>query len=319
MTITEAFDTYRQHVTLTTRAACSAASDLRRWIAHGGEPDVHRIGMSEFGQFRAVTQQRYSADTIENTVSTVLRVLRMLERLGLLPRVPWGGPALKKRVLPRNVPTLAQVSSLYQHADAATWPLFCRPGDYWRAMLVLGYYTCLRLGDLQHRLHWSGVMSDSLMTTASKTGKAAAWPMHSVVKRHLTTLPRRGDAVLGAPASNKQRDRALHEINDAAGLERHVTMQGVRKRGITSWELAKTGAGSVVQGSAVTGSALHYVEQGIVPRILIEAVEYLEWPAAMLLPEDRKPDDETKMLRLWRRMRAQERAALLGVAERMGA
>ena len=126
----------------------TAASHVKRWELCSGDPDVEEITPETFDTFRERAQALYRPDTIEGTVRFVLQNLRMLHALGGLARVPWSGRPLRIRQSPKYVPPLADLGKLYGAADAAQWPIHTDPGAYWRAVLVLGYFTGLRLWDL---------------------------------------------------------------------------------------------------------------------------------------------------------------------------
>jgi integrase len=306
---------YVERVRLSHHTIKTAVSHVARWEACGDDPDVENITPETFDRFRAAATIRYSPDTIEGTVRFVMQVLRLLHNLGYLDRVPWPGKPLRIRRQPKYVPPLADLGKLYAAAAVAQWPIHMPAADYWRAVLALGYFTGLRLGDLRSSLKWENVGPEMITVEASKTQKLHVYPSHSVVRRVLASLPERGSLVLSTPKSNHQFLRELHRMNDAAGLSRHITCQTIRRLSATQWQAAKWGAGECIQGSAIRGSARLY----IVPRILLDAVDSLAWPEEMLTAQERDSEraNTLRLLRVWKRLNAEGRNAVQALAERL--
>lgn len=317
MTIRDAFLTvYVPRTRLAEHTVKTSASHLARWEMCAGNPGVRAISPETFDTFRRESLcLRYSPDTIEGTVRLVLQVLRLLWRLGQIERVPWSGKPLRVRQNPKYVPPLSHLGLLYKNAGVARWPLHMPPGVYWRAVFTLGYYTGLRLSDLLESLLWENVGPEMIVVEARKTEKLHIYPQHPIVKRTIEGLPPVGPAVLHVPKSNKQWIREIHRINDAAGLSRHVTCQTLRRLSATQWQAAKWGAGEVIQGSAIRGSAKLY----IVPQILQEAVHSLEWPDEMMSADERRKirSSAARMLKTWKRLSDEHRAAVQALADRL--
>lgn len=317
MTIDAIFtDHYCLHRRTGKHTRCTMQSHLRRWRSII-DADAERITLGEFTRFRAdALAQGFSPDTIEGTVRVVMQILRLACRLDLIGKVPYSGTPLATRQTPRHKTPLDTLGRLYLATHVAQWPVNQDAPLFWRCVLVLGYFTGLRWMDLWTRLTWGSVGDESITVTAGKTGKTHCFPMHPVVKRHLDCLPRLGPRVFQTGLSNMQWGRELKRINAAAQVEPAVTMHAIRALSATSWQRAKWGAGEVVQGSAIRGSAKMYID---VPPILIDAVDRLAWPSVMLTARERDAgvQAELQMLAAFRRLGERDRFGVLAFAERL--
>lgn len=289
---------------------------LNRWERLTSNPDVREITHRSFEDYRAASiSAGLRPDSIESGVRFVRTVLNLAVRVGLREAMPWGGKRLRGRQEPKRVPSLADFGRMYAHVDAAGWPRGMDRQRFWRAVLCVGYWTGLRSSDLFHNLTWGAITEDGIFFTAAKTGKNHAYPMHAVVRRHLDMVTnwdlRR---VFPVGRSNKQLLRSFYEISEAAGVKR-ITPQAIRRLSATQWQRAKWGAGEVIQGSAIRGSAKLY----IVPQILQDAATLLEWPAEMLTPEERdqRLRDEALIMERFRRLGEVERQTVLALADRL--
>ena len=122
------------------------------------------------------------------------------------------------------------------------------------------------------------------------------------------------DRVFPIGKCNVQIDRELHRMSDVAGVRR-VTCHAIRRLACTEWQRAKWGAGEVLQGSAIKGSAARY----ITPQILSEAAHCVQWPSAMITDADRKirEADDQRIILMLNKLDADNRQTLLKLAERL--
>lgn len=307
-----------QHPDLSKGAASSCRTNLRRFQKLTDNPAIDLITSETFDSFRkAAKGANYSPDSIEASVNAVLSVLRACAdpKLGVLPAVPEPGRALKISTRVKYMPPLTDLGRLYSVAWRAKWPRFCDPTEFWQAAFVVDLWTALRKGDLFFRLEWDSITDESIVVTAHKTEKTHTLPNSPIVERHLRPL-RRLDSKRVFPIGDCHHQilRELNRLADAAGVKR-FGFQAIRRRSCTNWQSARWGAGEVVQGSAIKGSACRY----IVPDILQQAAPRFQWPAEMLTADERDQakQEEQRLMNAVRRMGGAERAAVLSLAEKL--
>lgn len=291
---------------------------LNRWERFRCQTDVERIETRTFVRFRnECLQSGLAHDSIEGTVGTILQVLTMLKRAGLIHSVPWPGSRLKKRCVPKWVPALTDIGRCYAHADAAIWPTYMDPGQFWRTFYVVQLWSGLRRNDTLFRLAREMCAEDAIRCQAQKTGRVHIFPMHAVVWRHLLAMPDT-ERVFQIGKSLKQVRRELDRISDAAGVTPRVQPQAMRRASITAWEEC-AGAGRVIHGCAADVVSNHYLAVRKPPRILIDGAARFVWPAEMLTDADRATQKFGTMqfLRTWRKLSEKDREAVRSIAERL--
>lgn len=291
---------------------------LSRWERFRCTSHVGKIDTKTFVRFRSkCVESGLSADSIENTIGTVLQVLRTLQRAGLIQAVPWPGTRLKKRCTPKWVPALDDIGRCYAHAGAAIWPTYMDPGTFWRTFYVVQLWSGLRRNDTLFRLSREMCAPDGIRCQAQKTGKVHIFPMHTVVWRHLKLMPET-ERVFQIGKCLKQVRRELDRISDAAGVSPRVQPQSMRRASITLWEEC-AGAGRVIHGCAADVVSNHYLAVRKPPRVLLDGVERFTWPAEMLTDADRRKQTlgTLQFLRTWRKLSEKDRETVRGVAERL--
>lgn len=290
---------------------------LQRWSRLSPTIDVEAISTDAIQEFRRqATAVKLSADTIESTISAVLLVLQACQERGILPAVPSRGRRLRVSGSIRYVPPLEDLGKLYAVAGEAKWPTWCRPAEFWQPLLVTAYWTALRHFDLFWSLGVGCFSPQGIVVIAHKTEKQHVFPRHPVLDRHVAASPRRAgdDRLFPIGICRKQVLRELHRMADAAGVKR-FTLHAIRRLSCCQWQEAKWGAGEVIQGSAIRGSASRY----IVPQILKQAAPLLRWPDEMLTSEERDAatQQQARLLHAVKRLGATERDAVLSLAEKL--
>lgn len=291
---------------------------LNRWERFRCGTDVEQIDTRHFVRFRQrCVESGLSHDSIEGTVGTVLQVLRTLHRAGLLPTVPWPGARLKKRCMPKWVPTVEEIGRCYAHADAAIWPTYMDPGQFWRTFYVVQLWIGLRRNDTLFRLRRDMCAEDGIRCQAQKTGRVHIFPMHQLVWRHLRAMPDT-ERVFQIGKCLKQVRRELDRISDAAGVTPRVQPQAMRRASITLWEEC-AGAGRIIHGCAADVVSNHYLAIRKPPRVLLDGVERFIWPEQMLTEEDRNREKfgTRRFLRTWKKLSERDREAVRSIAERL--
>lgn len=303
MDIAVAVDRYCMDAELAERTQSKLRHQANRWLKIAGESSVERIDDKAIVAFRKGALARGLAPaTIEDTISDLLTVFRSMPGVD----VPSAGKRLKRRVQVKPAPAVSAIGAGYAAADSARWPT-CRNGltrdfddvsngDVWRAFLVVGYYTALRLEDLCG-LEWDEVGDEgSISIVAGKTGHAHKFPACGIVADALKPL-RVMDSSRVFPFPRWGAKRIRREM---ARLHPDLAPQALRRASITSWACSSPEAGRIVHGSGL-GVLRHYYQ---VDRILEEALHRFPWPVEM------RPAGESA----WRR---DQQDKLLAVAEGM--
>ena len=143
--------------------------------------DVGRIDAREILAFRKSESERVSASTVNHGIKFLRMVFEQAKRDGLLIDNPAEGVStLKKSDGPGRRPfTLPELARLLAVADSE-----------WKSLLLFGFYTGQRLGDLS-LLTWSNVdlEQQELRFTARKTGRRQTLPLATPLLHHLESLP----------------------------------------------------------------------------------------------------------------------------------
>lgn len=290
---------------------------LKRWERIVGAIAIDKVSPQVFDQFRKkALSAGLSPDTIESTISVVVQVLRFCVESEQLTELPHRGARLRLSRKVRYVPPLEDLGRMYAAAGAARWPTWCPPGEFWRPLLVAAYWTALRHFDLFWTLSVDCLTKKSIVLTSHKTDKEHIFPRHPVFDRHMAAAPqRRGEKrCFPIDVCRKQVLRELHRMADAAQVP-HFTLHAIRRLSCSEWQDAKWGAGEVVQGSAIKGSASRY----IVPQILRQAAPLMRWPDEMLTPEERDEaaQQQARLLLAVQKLGDTERQAVLSLAEKL--
>ena len=156
----------------------------RAFLAFLGERaalDVGRIDAREILAFRKAEAERVSPSTVNHALKFLRMVFEQARRDGLVVDNPAADVStLKKGSGSGRRPfTLTELGRLLTVADPE-----------WKSLLLFGFYTGQRLGDLS-RLTWANVdlTRQELQFTATKTGRRQLLPLATPLLRHLESLP----------------------------------------------------------------------------------------------------------------------------------
>lgn len=305
LTIREAFEMYylSHSVDLARMTIRRYRIEISRWERFMENPSLGAITTQTFNDYRRkCLDAGLSRQTAESGVRIVIQVLRHMgpateiapHGIGLIDKVPYRGKTMRMPQKMPVMPSADQVGMMYAKADVTSWPgnLEYSSATFWRAFLVLAYFTGARLGDLLTAVMWPNVRGDSISFIASKTGKLHMLPMHSVLWNHLETVrPRNGDwsgRVLPCGKSPERIRRELSKMHLAAGIpplgteprSRYVNAKMLRRLAGTMHS-AVNGSGPVLLGHSLGVSDLYIG----VPNVLKEASERLYVPTQFLPPE----------------------------------
>ncbi|GAB4135583.1 MAG: hypothetical protein Tsb009_01960 [Planctomycetaceae bacterium] len=262
---------------------------LKYWATVTENPPVGEITDETMAKFRAGGEDY---GIVNRTVNGYWRSIRAILRrlgpaftgnptgLGIIDRVPYMKPLKVSRKLPRRV-SLDELSKFYIACNIARSPKMadCPPAEFWRALIVLAYFTGLRKGDL-FQLRWSdfNLRDKEIHFTAEKTGKEAIYPLHDVAIEHVQRI-RTGCERLFPTTIQRGGDYTKHwrEILDRADGKR-FTLHDIRRTAASEAERVCKGMGSVLlqhRPLDVTGvSYLNETEE------LREVVEKMRVPLA---------------------------------------
>jgi integrase len=301
ITLREAFETVyrRQHVGITDGTLRTSRHRINCWERLVPACSVSEITRQHFDTMRSgMLAAGYSTASIESLVSVARTIIKACVEDGILSGCPSVGKRLKARAKPRWTPEVADLSRIYRTVHRTTWPVRRVPAGgwtgtacadnggfvrsfsadhWWRTFFACGYFLGLRKGDLLD-LRWADIKSDRIIRTMAKTEYAVELPIHDTLRCHLDLMPRDSERVFGPRGkSNKQLQRELHLMADAAGIGR-FTMQGLRRLSARCFETARAGAGCCILGHRIRGAAASYLDGY---RILSDALPSLAVPDAM--------------------------------------
>lgn len=261
-------------------------------LRFSGRQSASEITQQDVDQFRL--QSGLAASTVESAVQAA----------GALRGESFGGQRLRRiRSRNRTVP-LDDLSRVYAVAQERGNVYVCR-------FLKWAYVTGFRLGDLLS-LTREQMAADVIELDARKTGKYQAIPRHPIL---CCRLPNTEFPLKKSPGRLR---RKLRYYCAAAGVP-YFTPQAIRRTAATQYELARPGAGGVIQGSAVDKRVevawRHYIDQ---VAILTEAQTRLAIPESMRPRSERtrRRTEERQLLAAFQRIGASDRDAVLRMVSR---
>lgn len=162
------------------------AKSFLTFLGERAEVDIGRIDAREILAFRKAESERVSPSTVNHALKLLRMIFEQARRDGLLVDSPTADISILKRgnQTGRRPFTLPEMNRLLGVADPE-----------WRGLLLFGFYTGQRLGDLC-RLTWANVDLEraELRFTAGKTGRRQILPLAAPLLRHLERMPA-GDAL----------------------------------------------------------------------------------------------------------------------------
>lgn len=261
---------------------------LTRWEKFSGNPAVVKIDNELLHAYRqACIEAGYAAASINKGWTMLRAILRRIEPnqtgnprgLGIVCQFFWMKPVKGVRRLPRRV-TQDDLSLFYIAADVAQFPrcAACPPAEYWRALIVVAYFTGMRRADLfSLESEQVDLNNAELRFTAKKTGKDMTLPLHPCVVHHLQRIWTDGKLFARMRTNGDGYCLRWQQITRKAGVE-HFTLHDVRRTAASEVERVKPGMGSVLlqhRPLDVTGASyLNQLEE------LKEAVNAMRVPLA---------------------------------------
>jgi len=263
-----------------------------RWVRITGLESPAEVTTATIENYRReCVALKYSPRSIEGSITDVAMIV--VKQTGRKVDI---GQRLR---VPRPSPVTAGTGSI-----EAIWPHVPSWVQQW---LALNYWTCLRLTDSLKLLREIPVkIPDSLSWRASKTGHTHRWP----VPDWLAGILAQQSIVPRGKAYCHLQDKLRSEL-EAACLAAEVSRilpNQVRKRGLSEWYRASSGAGRVIHGCGL-GVLDHYID----PLTILEGVMH-----KVRLPECfGRVVDSTDISEQFRRLDPQAQEIVSGTIERL--
>jgi integrase len=173
-----------------------------------------------------------------------------------------------KRIFPPPVAwSMDELSKLLEHASnlSGSYKQQCPRRAYWRAWILLGYESGLRMTDL-HDLRASAIRGNRLWTIAHKTGAPVGKRLTSDCAAAVADLVVRGDGqtVFKWLLCNDRTTINFRKLCDEAGVR--GTSKYLRRSGATHVEIAQPGSARAFLGHRSIGLAeKHYIDSTLLP------------------------------------------------------
>lgn len=219
------------------------------WAARMGQAPITQKNIERFRETCRI--EGLSPNTYETQISDLITAAKAA---GLQLTA---GPRDRRPRPEPEILTAAQIGRAYKSVGETTWP-GRYPSTWWRAAIVIVYWSCLRRQDIA-TLRWDEIDREGRMLrrTANKTGHRHIVPLPEFVIRHLDLLPRSSEHVFALP---RYFEKSL--LNQCRRISRQarvkVTPQEIRRAGLTAWTSANPMAGQIIHGSGL-GVLNHYV------------------------------------------------------------
>lgn len=251
-----------------------------------------------------VNQADVDAFRRESTLSPI-SVEKAIAAAGQLRGEKFGGKKLRQPRTRNHTVPLDDLSRVHAVAKQKRNVFMAR----W---LRWAYITGFRLSDLLSLTRYQ-MASDVIELDAQKTGKYQAIPKHPILR---CQLPKAEYPLKRSPKALRKR---IAYYCDLAGVP-YFTPQAIRRTAATQYELAKSGAGSIIQGSGLNGRESttwrYYIDQ---VAILTEAQTRLAIPESMLPASERtrQRTEEKQLTAAFRRLGSGDRETVLKVVGRL--
>jgi integrase len=274
LTLRQCYDQFYVKDDLSSASLFGYLATLKRWEELTSNPAVQDITDETLEAFKAVM---LAAGVSPVTVNSKWRHIRaLLRRVGpqvtgnphglqLIDRVP----QMRKCRVPFKMPRIVTEDDLNRFYVACSIAKFPRlagppPAEYWRALLVLGYFTAMRKGDLLSiRTEQIDREAGTLHFVASKTGKEAFMPLHPCALAHINRIWGSAGELLFPKLAAKGGDYSerWRAICEHAGIK-PFTLQVVRRTAATAAERIRHGMGSVLcQHTPLNVTGFHYLNR----------------------------------------------------------
>lgn len=272
---------------------------LSRWRLLTGDPPLAAITAATLAKFRdSLKTCRVGRGIGPMSPTTVARHLRhantLLGKAGqpgprnrdaagfIKGHVPWV-KSPRMVVTPPRIVEEREITACYEAAGLMDRPvgLPCKPGDWWRALVVTAWNTGLRTGSLLS-LRWQDIDWEKRTVTISPERiKSRRWhvvPLNTVVLDHLRKIRRSEGIVFDWPLRREAFYVAFRRLQSLAGIGRHFGVHDIRKTMATRlWGVAPEAAVLALGHAGADVTLRHYIEG---PAIVARAFDRLGQPEA---------------------------------------
>ncbi|HWL07136.1 MAG TPA: tyrosine-type recombinase/integrase, partial [Planctomicrobium sp.] len=252
LTLTGAFERHYRIEELRGSTVVAYQSALKLWERLTEQPDVRDIDNIMVDNFRSAALKEFAPYTVNRYWGACRSILR---RIGPQEtRNPWGLgiidhiPAMRPCKVPfRRPPRLSMEDMDRIYLASCRMKLPTRnvphPGFWWQAVVVMAYYTGLRLGDLL-RVKWSDLNTQdaTLFVKTGKTGVEADLPLPEVVLAHMDRLERRNERIFQIDQRKFTSYQAV--LREHSGVD--WTMHDIRRTACSEADRVRPGMGKVL-------------------------------------------------------------------------
>lgn len=289
LTLRQFYDKFYDKTDLEETSAKKLHFELLRWERLTSNPPISIIDNDMVAAFRqAMVDHEYAPQTINSTWGDLRAVLRVAcpedrhnpRGRGAIEKCPYMKPVKEVRAKPRRV-SLHELGDVYlacEHARSPSRNGF-PPREWWRALIVLAYFTGLRKGDLLTLDQSQIDLREGRLTfRARKTRKEDTFPLHPVAVDHLERIwnPRRQRLFDGMLANGGRLYTVWKRIVAKSGVSNHFALHDIRRTAASEIERVKPGMAAVfLQHAANDVTGLFYLNQ---EEELLEAIEGMRFP-----------------------------------------
>ncbi|WP_437187608.1 tyrosine-type recombinase/integrase [Planctomicrobium sp. SH668] len=233
----------------------SMRAAIRRWEMHTTNPTIDQISNETVAEFR---EGALKDGLAPSTVNTCWRMVRsILRRVGpATDGNPWGMglisrvPAMRPVPVPFKRPvrlSMTDLNRLYLAARNMQVPRkgVPNPGYWWQALIVLTYFTGLRVSDLL-KARWSDLNEEgsTLFVETRKTGVSADLPLPSVVMEHICRLDRRTQRIFHIEP--RKFHSYVSRLKSLASIEKFKGFHDIRRTACSEVNRVRPGMGKVL-------------------------------------------------------------------------
>lgn len=253
LTLRKAYERFYHVQDLGRQTRCQMRSAIRAWERLTGNPPLSKVDNATAETFRAgAIEEGLAPETVKYYWKSIRSILRRVGpvtdgnpwALEIIPRVP----AMRPVVIPFKRPprlTMEELSRIYlaaRHMDKPTRHV-PNPGFWWQALIVLAYFTGLRLADLL-KATWGHLdeSAGTLFVRTNKTHIEADLPLTGIVLGHLARLERGSDRIF--EISQRRFHRITRELREQSGVK--FTFRDFRKTSESELEAVAPGMARVL-------------------------------------------------------------------------
>ena len=207
----------------------------------------------------------------------------------LLPDPPFVDLPRADKEPPNGDFTLEEIHKLYRAADVMKRPDVpgVRPSEWWRALLVVGYYTSLRRGSLMS-LAFKDLLGDYVHSRSAKGRKGSRVYLHPQAREHIDRIRTERELIFpwrNWPKSYRNLNDHFTRLLFAARIPawRHFKFNGLKKchLSVLAGQEYDQGIKLAQQSANHTSASIttgHYINESVSERVLRRAINSMPSP-----------------------------------------